>query len=346
LNLSFKAAERIALDYFKAEGFSVKTIRTRSWAIKIFGEFLALHDKDGDIRDVRKEDIAEYKKAVSAMRSEIRKKPFSDETKQSLLAAVKRLFRALFLTELLLIDPTEDIVLKGSKKKTIKSVLTKEEMGVVLDSIEMTGRAGLRDRALFELMYSSGLRAGEAVRLEIGDIDFDKRLLFIRKSKWGKDRTVPVSEVAAAIVQGYTGARKTGLVFPGQSGSLNVCGMNMRFKKHVRACGIARKGISLHSIRHSIATHLLENGVDIRYVQELLGHESLATTILYTHALYENMKRVYKCYHPRENEYYEDIDAEYLQRIAKLKRDAIRAVEIDAGRCKKKIALTKRSNQV
>jgi integrase/recombinase XerD len=346
VKLSFKAASKIALDYFEAEGFSVKTIQARSWANKKFGEFLNRRGKDGDIRDVDKNDIAEYKESVSAMRSEITKKSYSDGTKQSMLWAVKRLFRALYVSELLIVDPTEDIALKSGKKRTIKSVLTKEEMGTVLDSIALGGRVGMRDRALFELMYSSGLRAGEAVRIAIGDIDFDKRLLFIRKSKWGKDRTVPVSEVAAAIVKAFLGARKTGLVFPGQSGSLNICGMNMRFKKHVRACGIARKGISLHSIRHSIATHLLENGVDIRYVQELLGHESLATTILYTHALYENMKRVYKCYHPRENEYYEEIDAEYLQRIAKLKRDAIRAVEIDMGRSKKKLYLTKHLNQV
>ena len=325
------------LDYFKAEGLSDKTIRIRSSELKRFGEFLKHRGKDGDIRNVGKLDIVEYKEAVSAMESKKRKgKLLADGTKKSMLIAVKRLFRALYVSELLLVDPAEDIVIKSDKKKTIRSVLTQEEMGMVLDSIATDGRAGMRDRALFELMYSSGLRAGEVRKITIGDIDFDKRLLYIRQSKWGKDRIAPVSEVAAAIVKAYLGPRKDGLVFPGKSGSLKHCTVNDRFKKYVQACGIKRKGISLHTIRHSIATHLLENGIDIRYVQELLGHESIETTIQYTHALYENMKRVYKCYHPRENEYYEEIDDEYRKLIAKLKKDAVRSIQKNGGLRKKR----------
>ncbi len=85
--------------------------------------------------------------------------------------------------------------------------------------------------------------------------------------------------------------------------------------------------MSLHSIRHSAATHLLEAGLDVRYVQELLGHETIETTVRYTHILYEQQKRIYKSYHPRENEYYKDVDEPYLRRIGELKKRLRRANE-------------------
>ena len=87
------------------------------------------------------------------------------------------------------------------------------------------------------------------------------------------------------------------------------------FRKYLTDSGIKQKGLSCHSIRHSIATILLEKGVGLRYVQELLGHESIETTVIYTHTLYESLKRTYKSHHPRENKYYCEVDDAYLDKI-------------------------------
>ena len=96
--------------------------------------------------------------------------------------------------------------------------------------------------------------------------------------------------------------------------------------------GLYRAGLSAHSIRHSIATHLLENGADLRYVQELLGHESIETTVLYTNELNENMKRIYKSYHPRENQLWCEVDGEYLGRLERLHAQLQRQGRITEGK--------------
>jgi hypothetical protein len=97
-----------------------------------------------------------------------------------------------------------------------------------------------------------------------------------------------------------------------------------RFRKYLEETDLKGKDYTLHSIRHATATHLLSHGTDIRYIQELLGHESIQTTQVYTRPCDEDIKRIYKCYHPRENEYYREVDSEYLKAVCQLKNDIIR----------------------
>jgi len=194
-------------------------------------------------------------------------------------------------------------------------------MGRFLDSIDIDSHLGLRDRTVFELMYSSGLRVGDASRLNVEDIDFENRMILIKRSKGGKDRIVPVSKVAMSFLKQHLCGRTKGALFTGKQGRLRPGAINTRLKKLLKEQNIYREGLSTHSIRYSIATHLLGNGADLRYVQELLGHDSIETTSHYTHDIYENMKRIYKSFHPRENEHYREIDGQYLKRFyAFLKR--------------------------
>ena len=183
-------------------------------------------------------------------------------------------------------------------------------------------------------MYSSALRVSEVSKLDIADLDFNERMVIVRGGKWGKDRVEPVSEVAIKFLKLYVSARQeaSGPLFLSEGRRrLGGAAINRRVKEHLKAQGIYRRGLSAHSFRHATATHLLAHGADLRYVQELLGHESIETTVIYTHELVENMKRIYKSYHARENELYEEVGDEYLKRldafIQRLKRQKKRSAK-------------------
>ena len=171
--------------------------------------------------------------------------------------------------------------------------------------------AGLRDRALLELLYSSGLRAGEAARLDLADVDTEEGELRVRKGKGNKDRIALFGEPARAALQRYLergrpvlarGARRgqsQALLLNKYGGRLSDRGLRRTFDKYTgQVC--ERLKITPHVLRHTFATHLLENGADLRSVQELLGHANLATTEIYTHVTTEHMLDVYHHSHPRE----------------------------------------------
>ena len=210
--------------------------------------------------------------------------------------------------------------------------MSEEEMANFLDKVDIDAYLGLRDRTIFELMYSSGLRVSEVSKLDIEDVDFNERMVLVRGGKWGKDRVEPVSEVATRFLKLYVAARHntSGPLFVGEQGRLGGAAINRRLIQHLKAQGGYRAGFCAHSFRHATATHLLAHGADLRYVQELLGHESIETTCIYTHELVENMKRIYKSYHARENELYEEVDEAYLKRledfVSRLKRERARSV--------------------
>ena len=237
------------------------------------------------------------------------------------MSNTKKLFKCLYLQEKILFSPFHDFEILSNGIDGIREIFSTEEITIFLDSINIDTRYGLRDRTIFELMYSSGLRTSEISHLNIGDIDFESRMLKVRQSKWSKDRVVPISFVAIVFLKKYLARRKNveQAVFLGNLGRLGTGGIKIRFKDHLGKTEITRGGLCPHSIRHSCATHLLESGADLRYVQELLGHESIETTAKYTHLLYDSLKRVYKSHHPRENEYYKEVDEEYLKKISLLK---------------------------
>jgi site-specific recombinase XerD len=167
------------------------------------------------------------------------------------------------------------------------------EVEAALESLDGDGPLALRNRALVELVYSAGLRAAEAVGLDLADVDFDREQLHVR-GKGGKERIVPLGEEAAHLLARYLHEARPQLV----RGAENAVFVSARGKR-LDTSTLRRVFAHPHRLRHAFATHLLEGGADLRTIQELLGHESLSTTQMYSHVDGRRLRRVYDRAHPR-----------------------------------------------
>lgn len=311
-------------DYLKSLSMSEKTVMRRRYDIGLFEEFLR-EERIEDLRTVDNALIHCYLFWLGKKVGRRTKRPLSQASKVSAFVSLKKLFGYLYVNGRILTNPCRNVSLKAKDTRGSRIIFTKEEMACFLDAIDTTQALDLRDRALFELQYSSGLRSSEICALKKRDVDFDERLLLIRNGKWGKDRIVPASRVAIRFLKMYVQQlpQKQEEIFKGKNGVLSTSALNKRFQHHLKLQGKFERGMSAHMMRHACATHLLLNGADLRYVQELLGHESIETTVLYTHAMEEKLKNIYKTHHPRENEYFKEVDAEYLQRLNVLRQSIL-----------------------
>lgn len=315
--LTDKMVKDVFFEYLVSSGYKQKSIHRKMLDVNMIVSYLSDKENIIDFRDVTDQHI---KGLIIYLNKTISKKThhsYSDNFKSHVLSTANQLFRSLYLEDLILLNPVQNLDIRIKIAKKQKIMFSEKEMNIFLDSIDIGIPYGLRDRAIFELIYATGLRGGEVENLNIEDIDFKNRQLFVRQGKLGKDRVIPITEVANRFLMLYLSERREqkGILFLCKYGRLKCTSINNRFRWYAEKCGLYRKGLSTHSIRHSTACHLLSNGADLRYVQELLGHESIETTVLYTHQLFDNLKKIYKSYHPRENEYYMELDNEYLYEL-------------------------------
>jgi integrase/recombinase XerD len=233
-------------------------------------------------------------------------KPLSASTQYGHLVTVRLLFRWLSRQGFLLANPASEIVLPKLPQRLPRAVLTLEEVEAVLAQPHVATADGLRDRAMLELLYSTGLRRAELSRLLLFDVDATRGTVFVREGKGRKDRVVPIGERALAWVLKYidearpklAGLRDEGVLFLGDAGEgLHVDYLSQRVRQYLEAAGLKKPG-ACHLFRHSMATAMLEGGADIRFVQEMLGHVSLETTQLYTRVTVEKLKAVHAATHP------------------------------------------------
>lgn len=198
-------------------------------------------------------------------------------------------------------DPTEDFESYRLWKK-LPDVLTVDEVATLLRAPDLEARSGLRDRAMLELLYATGLRVSELVTLTPGQIHWDDGYLQV-KGKGRKERIVPIGRTALEITRRYlrargeAGERDPLFLSRGRKGFSRV-GFWKLIRRYARRAGID-KSLSPHTLRHSFATHLLAGGADLRVVQEMLGHADIATTQIYTHVDRSRLKQVHKQFHPR-----------------------------------------------
>jgi len=241
--------------------------------------FLAFLEKEGidDIREVGRENIVSYLDEVSDI--------YSQKSLGSLVVVLRRLFTLLMRHSKILIYPMENLSPRSHDDGPRKEYLSIEEADRFLNSIDILKKLGLRDRALFELIYSSALRAGEASNLLVGDLHLKSRRVLIRGGKNGEDRLLPITAIAAHYLELYLPLDTQDsrpLFLSCYNSRLLRGGINSRFHYWLTKSKVEREGLSVHSLRHSCARHLLSRGANLRYVQELLGHRSVSSTEIYT----------------------------------------------------------------
>lgn len=191
-------------------------------------------------------------------------------------------------------------------EKKLPSVLNEEEINKILDSLSMRNPSDARNKVMLELMYGAGIRVSEMIEMKIRDVNITHQLINVF-GKGSKQRIVPVSKYVVELITEYVAIWRNKLLKDNKSEYLFVNAKGSRltrqgFWKNVKAIALKNgitKEISPHTFRHTFATHLLENGADLRSVQEMLGHSDIATTQLYTHVSKQKIKREYDMFHPK-----------------------------------------------
>jgi integrase/recombinase XerD len=263
------------------------------------------HLRENGVRDARA--VTEEHLVAYARHLEQRKTrsgtPLAAASRASAISTTRRFFAFLASRGHILRDPAHAIPLPKVRRLP-RGVLSERQARRLMAAPFPSSRIGKRDRAILELLYGTGIRLGEATRVDVSDLDLRERVLLVRSGKGKKDRVVPVPGRASAALDTYLIEARPELVkrvdaalfLSRHGGRLSLVGLRAVVQRHGRAIGV---DVSPHALRHTCATHLLRGGADIRHVQELLGHRSLATTALYTRVAIEDLRQVLARAHPR-----------------------------------------------
>jgi integrase/recombinase XerD len=250
---------------------------------------------------VRTLDLLEYLARLT-------EKGLSSRTQARAMVSARQFFRFLRAERILTTDPTEEIDMPRFGRK-LPVYLTLEEVEQLLAAPNRGTVRGMRDAAMLETLYATGLRVSELVKLRLGDLNFDAGYL-LAFGKGKKQRIVPLGEAAISVLRAYAEGTRPSFVRPGAAASMDFVfltrlggrmtrqGFWKLIVAYARAAGL-RKAISPHKLRHSFATHLVERGADLRAVQDMLGHADIGTTEIYTHLSRAHLRGVYDRFHPR-----------------------------------------------
>lgn len=298
--LTLDSAVQQFLDHVKVEReLSPATVQAYGRDLAGFARFAA--DRQvAEVATVRPLDVLDFlvkltEEGLSA-RSQARK-----------LIALRQLFVFLKRERIVELNPTEDVDLPRFGRR-LPEFLSLDEVERLIAQPDRKSARGLRDGAMLETLYATGLRVSELIRLRLRDVNFDAGYL-LAFGKGRKERLVPIGEVALESLRSYlelarpefvqAHARATDTLFLTHHGrAMTRQGFWKLIGRYARAAGI-RKAISPHKLRHSFATHLVERGADLRAVQAMLGHADIGTTEIYTHLSRGHLQRVYERHHPR-----------------------------------------------
>jgi integrase/recombinase XerD len=293
------------LAWLEGRAYSPATLAARVWALRAF---LGWAQERGLLRpEMITRPVLESYQRWLWRREKADGRPLGVRTQRSFLAALQGLFAWLCRQNLLPGNPAADLELPRKPRRSLPKALALAEVAAVLAVPDVSDPLGVRDRAMLEILYATGLRRTELVRLDLSDVDRAHGTLWVRQGKGGKDRVVPIGEVALHWIEKYLSACRPRLESNGgRDPALFLTGYGERFhpgyvgnwvKRAMKAAGIERLG-SCHLLRHSCATHMLENGADIRFIQQLLGHARLDTTQIYTEVTIHQLREVHARTHP------------------------------------------------
>jgi len=286
------------LDYCLVErGLSPNTIASYGRDIAQFVRFL----EEVGARSV--ESVTED--VLNRFLARLRKESYATASVARKVAAI-RAFLKFLLREGEVSGDIAGMIESPRPAKPLPKTLTEDEVVRLLSQPDLADPNGLRDRAMIETLYATGLRVSELTGLRVEDVNL--AVGFVRcLGKGSKERVVPIGEIATQMIERYLAQCRPAFAKEGRSeylfltrrgGPMTRVGFWKIVKKHARATGITKQ-ITPHVLRHSFATHLLEHGADIRSIQEMLGHASVATTQIYTHVSRDHLRQVYRKSHPR-----------------------------------------------
>jgi integrase/recombinase XerD len=290
------------LAYLEFErGLSRNTLEAYRSDLQQYGAFLERRELDP--LGVTPLDLADFVSELAEGREG--KPPVSPATLQRKIACLRSFYRHLRRDQILDGDPTSELRPPRPRGR-LPRVLSRDEVARLLEQPRGNGPAALRDRALLETMYACGLRASEAIALELSQLDLEAGIVRAH-GKGSKERIVPIGSKAVDALVAYienarprlVGLRDEPRVFVNlRGGGLSRQGLYKIVQRHARAAGLERR-MSPHTLRHTFATHLLAGGCDLRSLQEMLGHADIGTTQIYTHLSAERLRDVYFEAHPR-----------------------------------------------
>ena len=299
--------KRSFLQWMRMRNNSPRTIEQWEYTIRRFNDWCAEREISC-VTEVTHDLLAAYRRYLFHYRNAKTNKPLKFSTQTSYLMSLRRWFVWLHEENVVPVNPAEKLQLPKEEKRLPTGSLTVDEVETVLNAVDVTTELGIRNRAILETFYSTGIRCGELTALQVYDLQAERRVLTIHQGKGGKDRVVPIGERALKWVQKYQAdirpklAEKTNtsVLFLSQRGRpFGRNNMSLLVKEYLNAAGIKKRG-SCHLFRHSAATLMMENGADLRSLQEFLGHERLNTTQIYTHVSIKRLQDVHRKTHPAE----------------------------------------------
>ena len=291
----------------KVKGYAKNSITLYSWGLECFKDFLIARNIN-DLRKVTRKIMEDYQ-------AEIMTQPIAMETKALKLRAVKRLFESLEQNHQLLINPSTHIVETNRQHRKLGVVLSIEEMKRLLNEPNLSLPVQIRDKAIMEVLYSTAIRSNELLSLQVYDVDLKDQVLYTRKGKGKKQRVVPLGKHAVQYLKEYLekirpryakkNPKERALFLTNRGPALTWNAIRANVNDYRKKAGI-RKTVGIHTFRRSCATHMLQQGADIRYIQKLLGHKYLKTTQVYTRVMPVDVKKTHEATHPNIRGSHED----------------------------------------